>query len=138
MTSTILRSGTLLLSEDTGDVEAGGASGLYVADTRLLSSWVLQGNGSRLIRSGAAEESSDRTVALMLPGRRHEPSPVLVLRRQSVTANGLAETWTVRNASCSPVTATVSLQLAVDFADQFAVRSDGGPSTSQQPSTPAS
>ena len=36
MTSTILRSGTLLLSEDTGDVEAGGASGLYVADTRLL------------------------------------------------------------------------------------------------------
>ncbi len=125
MTSTILRSGTLLLSEDTGDVEAGGASGLYVADTRLLSSWVLQVNGSRLIRSGAAEESSDRTVALMLPGRRHEPSPVLVLRRQSVTANGLAETWTVRNASCSPVTATVSLQLAVDFADQFAVRSDG-------------
>jgi glycogen debranching enzyme len=125
MTSTILRSGTLLLSEDTGDVEAGGASGLYVADTRLLSSWVLQVNGSRLMRSGGAEESSDRTVALMLPGRRHKPSPVLVLRRQVVTANGLAETWTVRNASRLPVTAMVSLQLAVDFADQFAVRSDG-------------
>jgi glycogen debranching enzyme len=125
MTSTILRSGTLLLSEDTGDVEAGGASGLYVADTRLLSSWVLQVNGSRLMRSGGAEESSDRTVALMLPGRRHKPSPVLVLRRQVVTANGLAETWTVRNASRLPVTAMVSLELAVDFADQFAVRSDG-------------
>jgi glycogen debranching enzyme len=125
VTSTILRAGTLLLSDAAGDVEAGDAAGLYVADTRLLSSWVLRVDGSRVLRSGAVEESSERLVALMLPGRRHEPSPVLVLRRQSVSADGLAETWTVRNVSPLPVRTTVTLDLAIDFADQFAVRSDG-------------
>ena len=122
---TILRAGSLLLSDETGDIEVGGAAGLYVAETRLLALWALRLGGNRLRLAGSHEEASRRIVALLLPGRRHAPSPAFVRREQRVAQRGLTETIAVANVSTAPLETTLSIELDVDFADQFAVRSDG-------------
>jgi glycogen debranching enzyme len=122
---TILRAGSLLLSDESGDVDAGGAAGLYVAETRLLARWALRLDGRRLRVAGAHEEASRRIVALLLPGRRHAPSPLFVRRDQRVAQRGLTETIRVTNVSAEHRETTLSIELEVDFADQFAVRSDG-------------
>lgn len=125
MTVTILRAGTLLLADDAGDIEGSGSAGLYVGDTRLLSRWVLRIAEARPRVAGELQEASRRMVALLLPGRRHDPSPVFVRRDQRVSRRGLLEALTVQNVARHQLEVIVSVEVGCDFADQFAVRADG-------------
>jgi glycogen debranching enzyme len=123
----LVHDGGLLLSTGTGDVpgEDGSALGLYVGDTRLLSRWHLQLGDGELAPAAGHEEPGRRRLALLLPGLRNRPDPVLLDRSQRVDRDGLHETLVVLNTSHQTRAVTVTLTLAVDFADQFTVRSDG-------------
>ena len=123
----ILADGTLFATSSIGDVDLreDAAYGLYVADTRLLSEWTLT-VGDRPLDAGAAQVGvSSRRWALMPRAIRNRPDPLFVERDQRVDRDGLAETLTIRNTMGSDLSTTITVRVGVDFADQFAVRTDG-------------
>jgi glycogen debranching enzyme len=123
----ILADGTLLATTAIGDVDLGQdpAYGLWFGDTRLLSQWLLS-VGDRPLDAAAAQIGvAARRWALLPRAMRNRPDPLFVERDQRVDASGMVETVTVRNTMGYALSTTVTLLIAADFADQFAVRSDG-------------
>jgi glycogen debranching enzyme len=107
------------------DAAAHGTEGLYVADTRLLSRWILEINDSVFWDVGSVREPWCRTTALTPAARRNQTHELFATRSQELDATGLTETVNVRNLGREPVTARLVLRAGTDFADQFTVRSDG-------------
>lgn len=111
--------------DDRGDIntDIDHANGLYVADTRLLSSWRLDLGADMDVAATYTAVGVRRTV-LLPRGRRNRPEPLMVQRQQTVDARGLSETVQIRNLSPRTKAVDMSLLVGVDFADQFLVRSD--------------
>jgi hypothetical protein len=107
------------------DAPALGTEGLYVADTRLLSRWVLEIDNSTFWEVGSVREPSRRHTALSPAGRRNQTHDVVAFRSQELDAGGLKETLSIRNLGREPITARLVLRAGTDFADQFTVRTDG-------------
>ncbi len=123
----LLADGAMLVTTDTGDVrvELEPAAGLYVRDTRLLSTWRLRVGGAD-VRVGAAEVQASRRRVLLLPDSlRNRPDAVAVEREQRLDGAGFTERLRVRNTTAEPTRRIVELTANVDFADQFQVRTDG-------------
>jgi glycogen debranching enzyme len=102
-----------------------GTEGLYVADTRLLSRWILDIDGSTFWDVGSVREPDRRDIALSPAGRRNQTHDLFVVRTQQLDAPGLTETLTIRNLGRQPADARLVLRTGTDFADQFTVRTDG-------------
>ena len=107
------------------DAPAHGTEGLYVADTRLLSRWLLEINDSVFWDVGSVREPWCRTTALTPAARRNQTHELFATRSQELHATGLTETVNIRNLGREPVTIRLVLRAGTDFADQFTVRSDG-------------
>lgn len=107
------------------DAPAQGTEGLYVADTRLLSRWILEINDSTFWDVGNVREPGIRTTALSPAARRNQTHDLFVFRTQELDAAGLRETLRIRNLGREPITARLVLRAGTDFADQFTVRTDG-------------
>ncbi|GGU21339.1 glycogen debranching N-terminal domain-containing protein [Nocardioides albus] len=129
---TLVRAGTMLLADAAGDVlaTAGSAQGLYLDDVRHLSTWRLvlsTTEGSVPFRvAGTMTDASLATTALVPPAARNEPTEVLLAREQEVRRDGLHERWRItRTAPGGSSALRLRLEAGADFADQFAVRSDG-------------
>ena len=124
---TILSDGSVLLAGDNGDVDPAGepAGGLYVADTRLLSTWQVSLVGQPLVVATARDETDRRLVVQAGPSRRNQPPGILLVREQVTGTGGLTERISVRSPRPEPVAVTLRLVFGCDFADQFRVRSDG-------------
>src|SRR6476620_1928027 len=117
----------MLVTTETGDVrpELEPAAGLYVRDTRLLSTWRLRVGGVE-VRVGAAEVQADRRRVLLLPDSlRNRPDAVAVEREQRLDGAGFTELLRVRNTTAESTRRVVELTADVDFADQFQIRTDG-------------
>lgn len=107
------------------DAPAKGPEGLYMADTRLLSRWVLEINGSAFWDAGSVRGPGRRTTALTPAARRNQTHSLFAVRSQELDAAGLRETLAIRNLGREAVTARLVLHAGTDFADQFTVRADG-------------
>lgn len=107
------------------DRPALGTEGLYVADTRLLSRWILEIDESSFWDVGSVREPDRRDIALSPAGRRNQTHDLFVVRTQELDAAGLIETLTIRNLSRESASARLVLRAGTDFADQFTVRTDG-------------
>ncbi|MGN6795457.1 MAG: glycogen debranching N-terminal domain-containing protein, partial [Streptosporangiaceae bacterium] len=120
---TLLDGTTFCISEASGDLRHGGAQGLFVRDTRLISRLELSINGE---------------VPEPLPPQSHEPftctflsrmpplpgladSTMLVARRRLLN-DGLTEDITLRNMSTEPLPVTLRIGVGGDFADVFEVK----------------
>ncbi len=119
----VLKEGGLFLVGDArGDITGAHGSGLYEHDTRYLSRFVLTINGHRPIvrtstRPGPAVVSTRATVPARCPdGDR------LTIHRSAVVDDALHVNVTLRNPTTSPRRVRVTLWVAADFRDMFAVR----------------
>ncbi|MDF2049548.1 glycogen debranching N-terminal domain-containing protein [Arthrobacter sp. Cr_A7] len=102
-----------------------GTEGLYVADTRLLSRWILEIDDSTFWEVGSVREPGRRHTALSPAARRNQTHDLVAFRTQELNAGGLTETLSIRNLGREPITARLQLRAGTDFADQFTVRTDG-------------
>lgn len=107
------------------DAPAQGTEGLYVADTRLLSRWILEINDSVFWDVGSTREPGRRNTALSPAARRNQTHDLFVFRTQELDAAGLTETLRIRNLGRETISARLVLRAGTDFADQFTVRTDG-------------
>ncbi|WP_332762645.1 glycogen debranching N-terminal domain-containing protein [Pseudarthrobacter sp.] len=107
------------------DTPAQGTEGLYIADTRLLSRWILEINDSTFWDVGSVREPGRRETALSPAAWRNQTHDLFVLRTQELDAGGLTDTLRIRNLGREPITARLVLRAGTDFADQFTVRTDG-------------
>jgi glycogen debranching enzyme len=123
-----------MLSDAFGDAQSDGRGlGLYQADTRVLSRYMLRINGVRpvVLRAGSAA-SYKTTIQLTNPDLLQpeiDDSAEIVLRRHSLgivrerlLARGLIEQIRLDNFTGGSERARVTLLLDADFADVFEVR----------------
>lgn len=115
---------TSVLSGADGQVRPAGVQGMMHADVRVLSEAVLRVDGHEPEAIGHAPAGPGATVFVGLARRLGE---VRVERTRRVAAGRLTEEVVVASTAGAPVTATVTLDLAADFAPIEVVRADGTP-----------
>jgi glycogen debranching enzyme len=122
-TVTLVDAGTFFLSSRGGDVAPGGAHGLFFRDARVLSRWELRldGRPAQLLSVHSEEAFTARFVLRRPPTPGRADSTLLVVRDRLV-GDGLRETITVHNLGQETTAFTVTLKIAADFADLFAVK----------------
>ena len=97
---TLIEGSSFCVSEPNGDIDPGGAQGLYFRDTRILSSWRVRVDGRRLqaLAVEHAEPFSATFVGRTPPPAGHADSTVLV-RRARHLGDGMREDLAVENLS---------------------------------------
>ena len=123
----LVHAGTFAVLGRDGDVHgADGVSpdGLFVRDARHLSRWRLTVDGAVPAVLVPAGGQDDTTIVLTPKGTRDEPPGCTLFRRQALFAGRLTERITVVSNVARDTDVTVSLQVDVDFADQFELRTD--------------
>ncbi|MGA5299933.1 glycogen debranching N-terminal domain-containing protein [Nucisporomicrobium flavum] len=112
------------LSDRWGDIAPGSAHGLFVRDARVLSGWQLRlGDGRPEALAAQAPDAYAGRFVLRGPG-----GSGLLLVRERLVDDGLREVLTVRNLGRTAVECELTLTVAADFADLFAVKDGrGGP-----------
>jgi glycogen debranching enzyme len=120
---TLVEGRTFAISDQSGDMVADAAQGLFVLDTRVLSQFQLRVNGAPLqtLAVESREPYACTFVMLAHPAPGQADSDVSVLRRRHV-GKGLRETLAITNYGLEAVPVTVELRVDADFADLFAVK----------------
>ena len=120
---TLLEGTTFCICERSGDVRQGGAQGLFVRDTRLISRLELSINGQS--PEGLAAQGSEpfdcTFISRMPPLPGLADSTLLVIRRRELY-DGMGEQLTLRNMSTEPMPVSLRLGVGGDFADVFEVK----------------
>ncbi len=114
--------GTFFVADARGDITGEHGSGLYEHDTRYLSRFVLTINGHRPVvgtstRPGPAVVSMRAAVA-----ERRNDVGCLRVHRSAVVDDALHVNVMLRNPASRPQRVRVTLTMAADFRDMFAVR----------------
>src|SRR5947209_13390563 len=121
----ILDGNTFVVSDDTGDIEASltDPTGLFSADTRFLSRWLLTVNGDRLTALSTDDLQYFKARFFLVPGTGtvYVDSKLTVIRTRSV-GDGFHEELELFNHDESPVDLTVRIDVGADFADLFEVK----------------
>jgi glycogen debranching enzyme len=121
----ILDGNTFVVSDDRGDIEASltDTTGLFSADTRFLSKWVLTINGERMNALSVDDLQYFETRFFLVPGTGtvYIDAKLSVIRRRAV-GDGFHEELTLLNHADEPVELTVRIDAASDFADLFEVK----------------
>ena len=119
----IIEGHSFVVSNEQGDITPGTAHGLFFADTRFLSGYVLRVNGEvpLLLSSRCLAHDSASFYSI---NRRSEAVPQgwLTITRDRVVANGLHEDLTVINHGIRSVDVCLTFDISSDFADVFEVR----------------
>ena len=120
---TLLEGTTFCICETSGDMRPGGAQGLFVRDTRLISRFELTVNGHvpEPLTPQSAEPFACTFLARMPPSAGLADSTLLVTRRR-VLSDGMDEEITLRNMSAEPLPVSLRIGVAGDFADVFEVK----------------
>ncbi len=120
---TLVEESSFAISDRTGDIIPGGAHGLFVLDTRILSRWELRVNGARTELLAAVSENpfSAVFVSRARPGIGLSDSTLLV-RRSRYVGRGMREDLRVQNFGEEPAFCTIELFTGADFADLFTVK----------------
>jgi glycogen debranching enzyme len=120
---TLVEGQSFCVSGRSGDITPEFPHGLFLLDTRIVSSWSLQLNGHRVEPLGV--DVHDPFGATFLgrsaPARGHADADVVVLRHRHV-GQGMRERIVVRNHGLEDVPVVLTLSCDADFADLFAVK----------------
>jgi glycogen debranching enzyme len=109
--------------DDGGNIFPAPAYGLYAADTRFLSTYVLLINGETLqpLAGWPIKRNVARFHATNGPGTELQQGAFSLLREQRIDA-ALHDSLVLTNHSLEPLTLEVTLRCGADFLDLFEVR----------------
>ena len=112
------------ISGSNGQIKPGRYQGLYLRDTRVLSQLMLRVNGTEppLLHGRAIGPRAARFAHYYLVDPDLEVDPRIVIDRRRVVSESLFEEIIVRNFGSEPVTLTLELLAASDFAYIFDVK----------------
>jgi glycogen debranching enzyme len=120
---TLVEGSSFAISRLNGDIEPGGAQGLFFEDTRFVSAWRL--------RVGGAGVQSLASIPLLpfaaMFVARGQPQPdqsdsTLFVERSRYVGNGMREDLVLRNFGREPAACTLTFDLVADFAHLFEVK----------------
>ncbi|MEU7998606.1 glycogen debranching N-terminal domain-containing protein [Micromonospora sp. NPDC049060] len=118
---------TFIVSDSSGDVESSPATpvGLFAADSRFLSRWVLTVNGERLTALSVDDSQYYEAAFFVVPGGQTDyvEADVSAIRRRRIGPD-LTESLTVFNYGEKEMDLDVRLEVAADFADIFDIKFD--------------
>ncbi|HEX5055481.1 MAG TPA: glycogen debranching N-terminal domain-containing protein [Gammaproteobacteria bacterium] len=121
----ILDGSTFVVSDRRGDIAATPTetTGLFHADTRFLSRWVLTVNGVRLNSLSTDDIDYFASQFFLVPGTGtvYVDSPLSVVRRRAV-GGGFHEDLTIVNHTPDEMDLDVAIEADADFADIFEVK----------------
>jgi glycogen debranching enzyme len=120
---TLVDESTFAISDPSGDIVPGGAHGLFVRDTRVISRLELRVDGRPPETLAAVEHDPFAATFVSrghpVPGRAD--STLMVFRSRYV-GHGMREDLQIRNLATEPTTCLVETFVDGDFADLFAVK----------------
>ncbi|MEU8301677.1 glycogen debranching N-terminal domain-containing protein [Micromonospora sp. NPDC048909] len=126
-TVSCLDGNTFIVSDASGDVESSSSTpvGLFAADTRFLSRWVLTLNGERLNALSVDDMLYYEVTFFLVPGGAvdYVQADVSAIRRRRLGPD-LTESLTIFNYGQQDVELDVRLDVAADFADIFEIKFD--------------
>ena len=122
MAFTILEGATFCICDDRGDV-GDETSGFFAFDTRFLSRFRLTINGERpLLLSAAKVEYFSAAFYLRNPLAGGLPQDTLSVARRRFVGEGMQDRILIRNEGMHPISFTVGIEFASDFADILSVK----------------
>ncbi len=118
----ILKEGaTFLVADSAGDITGAHGAGLYERDTRYLSRFVLAVDGHRpVVRT--TTRPGPAVVSMRAASGSHRDADALTLHRSVVIDEALHVNLMLHNTGAAVRRVRVTLTLAADFRDMFAVR----------------
>jgi glycogen debranching enzyme len=118
----ILEGATFCICDEVGDLH-GNVEGLFMEDTRFLSSLKLTINGRRpLLLSSDKIEYFSAAFFMRNPLTDGLAADVLSIRRERFVGDGMQDSFAVQNQGMEPVEFDLELDVGADFADIFAVK----------------
>ena len=121
---TLVEGSSFALSEQAGDIRPGGAAGLFVLDSRVVSQWELVVDGRSLDPlSVSVTEPYAATFVSRLPPVTGDPGGTLLVVRKRWVGSGMREDIELRNYSNEAESHVIELHVGSDLADLFAVKS---------------
>jgi glycogen debranching enzyme len=121
---TLVEGSTFVVSGPGGDIDATcGAQGLFVANARALSRWVLRVDGATPEPlAGFSEEPFLGVFVARAAARSGRIEPTVIVERRRYVGGGMREDLTVRNHGSEPAGLGVTIEVAADLADLFEVK----------------
>jgi len=122
-TVTLVDESTFAISDSAGDMVPGGADGLFVRDTRVVSRLELRIDGRRPEPLAAMNPDpfAATFVSRCAPADGHADSTVMVFRTRFV-GQGMREDIAIQNFGSEATVVLVEVFVDSDFADLFAVK----------------
>jgi glycogen debranching enzyme len=121
----ILEGNTFVVCDRRGDIASSPeeAQGLFHADTRFLSRWVLTVNGQlpNSLSTDDVNYFSSQFFLALGTGTVYIDSPVSIVRQRAV-GGGFHERLKIVNHRAKPIELDVRVEAAADFADLFQVK----------------
>src|SRR4051794_11214578 len=118
----ILEGATFCICDEVGDLH-GNVEGLFMEDTRFLSSLKLTINGRRpLLLSSDKIEYFSAAFFMRNPLSDGLAPDVLSIRRERFVVDGMQDSFAVQNQGMERVEFDLELDVGADFADIFAVK----------------
>ncbi|MET7818721.1 glycogen debranching N-terminal domain-containing protein [Micromonospora zamorensis] len=120
---------TFMVSDSSGDVESSPATpvGLFAADTRFLSRWMLFVNGECMTALSVDDSQYYEVTFFVVPGAAvdYVQADLSAIRRRRIGPD-LTESLTIFNYGDKDTDLDVRLEVAADFADIFEIKFDVG------------
>ncbi|WP_371408889.1 glycogen debranching N-terminal domain-containing protein [Micromonospora zamorensis] len=120
---------TFMVSDSSGDVESSPATpvGLFAADTRFLSRWMLFVNGECMTALSVDDSQYYEVTFFVVPGAAvdYVQADLSAIRRRRIGPD-LTESLTIFNYGDRETELDVRLEVAADFADIFEIKFDVG------------
>ncbi len=110
-----------LVADARGDITGEHGSGLYERDTRYLSRFILTVNGHRPV-VGTSTRPGPAVVSMRASVAERRGAGCLRVHRSAVVDDALHVNVMLRNPSATARRVRVTLTMAADFRDMFAVR----------------
>ncbi|MGO9557660.1 MAG: glycogen debranching N-terminal domain-containing protein [Acidimicrobiales bacterium] len=120
---TLVEGASFSISSLNGDIEPGGAQGLFFEDTRFVSAWRLRLDEAELqsLVSIPHHPFAATFVSRGQPRAGQADSTVFVERSRYV-GNGMREDLVVRNFGREPAACSIAFEIEADFAHLFEVK----------------
>ncbi len=119
---TLVEGTTFVVSGPGGDIEEP-SEGLFVRDARVISRWLLRIDGEPLDPLGGF---TSEPFAGVFVGRSRvrdgHVEPTLIVERRRYLGSGMREDLVLRNFGNEAAGVSVTVEVAADFADLFAVK----------------